>query len=343
MISKKIAVKSIYDDYNYNDSFFDIKKCKLGENILLPIIELRKEIEKQNSEIHTFDKYSSIGDIDVVLFFEVPRDSIYTIHSVRSLIRNSINYIKNKDVLFSVCNQKKSIKKILIIQEPPIISPISYHKYFHRYFDIVFTWNDDLIDNKKYHKLDYPQPMTDKVYKVPFEQKKLLSMMCGNKKASGNNELYSLRRNIIDYFDGFGDFDLYGFGWENENLRSYKGCVDSKLDVISRYKFCFAVENYKNDNGYITEKIFDCFFANTVPIYLGYTKVKEIIPDDTFISLDKFNSYDELYNFLLNINEDVYNKYIDNIHRYLHGKDFSDRFSTKTFVSTICNNIFKDD
>lgn len=340
MSLKRIAIKSIYDIYNVHDAFFDEKKCKLGENILLPIIELKNEIEKRNSEMHTIDMYENIEDIDVAIFFEVPRDSIYTIHGVKSFIKNSFNCFCHKDELFTICNLKKKVKKILIIQEPPIIAPISYNKGFHKCFDIVFTWNDDLVDNKKYFKLNYPQPKTIKTYNIAFQHKKLMTIMCGNKSSNVKNELYSLRRNIINYFNVYKDFDLYGFGWENENLKCYKGSVDSKLDVISNYKFCFAIENYENDNGYITEKLFDCFFANVVPIYRGYTRIKNIIPENTFIDFNKFKNNDELYNYLINIKEDVYNQYIDNIHDYLDSNDFYKMFSVDSFVNTICDCIF---
>ena len=40
--------------------------------------------------------------------------------------------------------------------------------------------------------------------------------------------------------------------------------------------------------GYISEKIFDCFFAGTVPLYLGAPDIEDYIPADTFIDLRQF-------------------------------------------------------
>ncbi|MCL1721757.1 glycosyltransferase family 10, partial [Vibrio parahaemolyticus] len=51
--------------------------------------------------------------------------------------------------------------------------------------------------------------------------------------------------------------------------KSYKGSVESKTHTLKNYKFCICFENAQMIEGYITEKIFDCFFSATVPIYWG--------------------------------------------------------------------------
>lgn len=56
------------------------------------------------------------------------------------------------------------------------------------------------------------------------------------------------------------EFDLYGYGWEKEGFKSYKGSVKDKLEILSHYKYCVCYENMRGEKGYITEKIFDCFF-----------------------------------------------------------------------------------
>jgi hypothetical protein len=42
--------------------------------------------------------------------------------------------------------------------------------------------------------------------------------------------------------------------------------VDSKKNTLEKYKFSICYENARDIPGYITEKIFDCFFAGCVPI-----------------------------------------------------------------------------
>ncbi len=70
-----------------------------------------------------------------------------------------------------------------------------------------------------------------------------------------------------------------------------------KLDVLSRYKFCLGFEN-TSFPGYITEKIFDCFLAGTIPIYMGAPDILDYIPRSCFVDLRRFNNYDELGEYL---------------------------------------------
>ena len=48
-------------------------------------------------------------------------------------------------------------KKYLFLFEPPVVAPLSYLKIFHVFFDRIYTWNDELTDNKKYFKFIWPQ------------------------------------------------------------------------------------------------------------------------------------------------------------------------------------------
>jgi hypothetical protein len=60
------------------------------------------------------------------------------------------------------------------------------------------------------------------------------------------------------------------------------------LDVFNQYKFVFVSENSIAD-GYITEKIFNCLFARTIPIYYGSKKISKYINQRAFIEVDLDN------------------------------------------------------
>ena len=53
--------------------------------------------------------------------------------------------------------QKKHylIKKILIAIENEVVIRNNWLRENHNLFDIILTWNDDFIDNKKYFKIMY--------------------------------------------------------------------------------------------------------------------------------------------------------------------------------------------
>jgi hypothetical protein len=56
----------------------------------------------------------------------------------------------------------------------------------------------------------------------------------------------------------------------------------TKHQTISTYPFCLAFEN-SIDTDYVTEKIYDCLMAGTVPIYLGTPDVAEFVPEGSYI------------------------------------------------------------
>lgn len=91
---------------------------------------------------------------------------------------------------------------------------------------------------------------------------------------------------------------------------SKKSCYHSVelLNIFNNYKFIICYENsYKN--GYVTEKIFNCFFAKTIPIYKGAPNIDMYFDKNSYIDTNKDN-YIELIQ-LLNKNESMYNNYID--------------------------------
>ncbi|WP_226896450.1 glycosyltransferase family 10 domain-containing protein [Poseidonibacter ostreae] len=58
--------------------------------------------------------------------------------------------------------------------------------------------------------------------------------------------------------------------------------------------------------GYITEKIFDSFFAGCVPVYLGADNITEHIPKECFIDKREFDTYEKLYKYLKNMSDEEY-------------------------------------
>ena len=50
--------------------------------------------------------------------------------------------------------------------------------------------------------------------------------------------------------------------------------------------------------GYVTEKIFDCLYAGTIPIYLGATDIDDLISSEAFIDFRNFSSWENLLDTL---------------------------------------------
>lgn len=108
--------------------------------------------------------------------------------------------------------------------------------------------------------------------------------------------------------------------------------------MLLKYKFAVCYENERGAPGYITEKIFDCFFSGCVPIYLGAPNVKDFIPEDTFVDKNKFINYEELYAFVNKMDDKKFNDYQQNVERYIKS-DKIRLFSAENFANTVVNNI----
>ena len=229
---------------------------------------------------------------------------------------------------------------ILFLWEPPIILPKMYEKKNFKQFSKIYTWDDDLVDNKKFFKFYYPVLLPMIENPVPFEEKRLCTMVASNKKNHHPKELYSERKKVIEFFEmqEGDDFIFYGNYWSCDEYRNYRGVVADKIATVKDYRFCFCYENMRDIKGYVTEKIFDAFAAGTVPIYWGAANIENFVPDDCFIDKRKFSSLEDLYSFLKNMKKDEYENYLHRIREYLK-TDKAKLFSQESFVQLIANSI----
>lgn len=227
--------------------------------------------------------------------------------------------------------------RILVLWEPESVFPSDYEKSYHDYFSKIYTWKDDLVDNKRYFKFYDPQPRFDVLEQFfPFEQKILSVLLTCNKHYSHPLSLSPERIKIVNFFENHqAEFDFYGFYWPEGCSKNYKGTVTSKVECMQHYRFCFCYENTRDLSGYITgDKIFNVFVAGCVPIYWGAHNIKDYIPQNCFIDKRDFASYDELYQFLKGMTQKEYQSYIDNIKRFMASPQAL-RFSSENFIDII--------
>jgi hypothetical protein len=254
-------------------------------------------------------------------------------------------------------------KKILYIYEPPTVNPFNYFKPFHSMFDRVYTWNDALVDGKKYFKFKLCAAQFGlNTSRKSFKNKKFLILVNGNKSPflpfevipHFGEELYSKRLNAIDFFEKKipNDFELWGKGWNKPKKHSltekifgykihpsYQGTVDNKIELLSNFKFCLCFENLTGAKGYLTEKIFDCFKAKCVPIYWGADNITDYIPSNCFIDYRKFMDFDKLLSFIQSMDPSVYEEYVDNIEKLLKDEVFLDMWFEDGWVKTVHSQV----
>jgi hypothetical protein len=233
-------------------------------------------------------------------------------------------------------------KLILFMWEPPTVLPKMYLPKTISFFPKIYTWDDDLVDNKTFFKFYYPvlQPM---IQEIPlFEEKKLCTMVCSNLSSKHPDELYSERKKTIAYFEQAQEsgFEFYGKGWNAAEHPSYLGSMPDKIPIIKNYRFSICYENIQNIKGYITEKIFDCFAAGNVPVYWGASNIDRYIPQDCYIDRRNFSSLEELHVFLKNMNKEEYEGYLTRIQTFLKSEQ-AQLFSWEHFAEVFCRAVTK--
>jgi hypothetical protein len=65
-----------------------------------------------------------------------------------------------------------------------------------------------------------------------------------------------------------------------KNPLNYLGAVDNKLDKLAEYKVALVIEN---DPSFLSEKLFDSFFAGTIPVYVGDKPEEFGIPTQLYV------------------------------------------------------------
>jgi hypothetical protein len=231
-------------------------------------------------------------------------------------------------------------KMVLFMWEPPSVLRRMYNPDVLQHFSKVYTWNDDLVDNQKFFKFYYPV-LREMLPSLPsFKEKKFCTLVCSNLKSCHPDELYSERKKAIEYFERIGEtgFEFYGRKWPAGVYKSYRGSCDDKVETIKHYRFSICYENIKEIKGYVTEKIFDCFAAGSVPVYWGASNVTDTIPAGCFIDRRDFASLDDLYAFLKGMSEKEYNGYIERIRAYLTSEQ-AQLYSQEHFDNILCEAV----
>lgn len=299
--NKKVFIDPAYQVY-YENRLFDLSDSILNrDDQLLPFYRFREEMTSQGKQVHTAD---------------------YLLQGKSSEEDNEYYSFGVLDNFELIVAQKLAHLAAFVIMEPPVVLPELYKALpkLTAIFSRVYIHNThgegyslDGVDISKLRKLYWPIPYNDVLQ--PFWNRKdrlnRVVVINGNHKPRFRKaEHYSTRIEAMADLAKLGVVDLFGRGWDRwwsrgsmwlpywRNRRVlmsiWRGACTSKFEVLSRYKFCLCFENMAMD-GYITEKIFDCLYAGTIPLYLGAPNISTLIPDDVYVDCRKFSSWDAMW------------------------------------------------
>lgn len=139
------------------------------------------------------------------------------------------------------------------------------------------------------------------------------------------------RLKVVDELKKYIQVDIYGKCSTNKCPENVDDC---RKYLASQYKFYFAFEN-SVCNEYITEKFFDLFHLNVLPVVLGGADYTKYAPKSGFINALDYEDPKELADYLLYLsqNQTAYNEYFKwrkYITKDIHGPE------TNTYLCEMC-------
>jgi alpha(1,3/1,4) fucosyltransferase len=329
----------------FGDKLFDVSQVRLaGDQLMAPYAYLRDFLNARGVEVHTAD------------LMPQETNGKKNIYVSLGILSNYRRLAQRPDTVLSAYFALECP-----IVEPSIYRALpQVQRYFKRIYSWSDSVSLERFvgESVRCESFCWAQSFDD-VHEALWSNtdRKFLVMINANKLPRLYwQELYTERMRAVEFFSRTDDIDLYGKGWDKPSMRvgktwmpytfrrihyemirqwqrirpnpllqaaqrAYRGVADSKSETLARYKFALCFEN-SILKGWITEKLFDCFFAGTVPIYWGAPDITERVPANCFIDMRRFSGYQELREFLKSLSEKHIQEYKVNARAFLRSPEF---------------------
>lgn len=144
----------------------------------------------------------------------------------------------------------------------------------------------------------------ERVYTKDFLQEKLYFANF----IAGHESEYGIRGDFFKKLCEYKRVEAPGSYLNNmPNGETVEWTNSSKTDFQRKCKFTLCFESTKNE-GFVTEKIMDAFYADTIPVYYGSDTVKDVFNENAFINVADYDSWDAVIERIkeLDKNDDEY-------------------------------------
>jgi len=170
-------------------------------------------------------------------------------------------------------------------------------------FDFILTFNEDVLSAcKNAHLFEYGTSWIHDPYLFPLKRFEVSTLVGGKKSAPGHqlrNEVWNAQEQITVPKNFF----ISGNSPGNTKEFSDSKTLGKDKDPLFESQFHIAIENVKRKY-YFTEKVMDCLYTKTVPIYYGATEIGNYFNLNGMYIVDNLKDIIEVCNGL---NKDEYN------------------------------------
>ncbi len=128
--------------------------------------------------------------------------------------------------------------------------------------------------------------------------------------SNNNNKYYDNNQERTNIFHALSDYKFVASGGKHLNNIGHVVPHKNTMNFLSQCKFTIAYENTKSFPGYITEKVFQAYFAGTIPIYYTHPDSLKDINQEAIIARNLFNTNKEMIDYIkeLDQNDEKYCK-----------------------------------
>lgn len=301
-----------------------------------------------------FNKYGERMEI----FFISDREMAHELNNVNSRyiiwdrynFGNETHFYSHNEIFRTVGKPKR---KFAFMLEPRSINPGSYknvleHRdYVEKNFDLLFTFDAQLLSTIKNARLALFGANVWYGFNLKGTGKRKEGFTISPENYKRKTKNFSIISSAKEYCPMHLVRKKLAFKCKNESLADTFGKFDGgaycEIELpFENYRYSIAVEN-NIEPFYFTEKILNCFAAQTIPIYLGATEIGRFFNADGIIQI-KLEDCDHIENILKRCTVEEYERrlpaVLDNFNRamrattqtrfddlyvqYIRGKKFGD-------------------
>ena len=115
-----------------------------------------------------------------------------------------------------------------------------------------------------------------------------------------------------------------------------------KLDFFNKSFFGVAFENGSYP-GYVTEKLLDCYYANTIPVYWGSETVHKDFNPKSYVNASDFRDFDDLLGYMQNLVSNNKNDYLDILSQPAFHNDIPNEYTNlSNFLNWFDTFVYED-
>lgn len=197
----------------------------------------------------------------------------------------------------------------LLVEPQSIISSKDFFIKNSNKYDVILTHNQEVLDKCSNAELfEFGSCWITELGETKNKNFNVSFLVGGKSMAEGHR----LRHQVWDNQDKI-KINKRFFNSRNfpYNVTNYTEIIGDKKEPLFNSQFHICIENSREKN-WFTEKLIDCLYTKTIPIYWGCSNISDWFDTDSFIIV---NSMEEIIDSINNLDENYYNSKLKSLNK----------------------------